>query len=301
MDGDGGGQLEQGFSIGPGVGGDALERALLEQVLLVVERRDLREMDAGDGEGRASIQHLQCRRHELPGRREQDGAIQEMRRAIEAVPDPGRAELLGELAMRASTAEDEDLAAEVPGHLEGDVGGASEAEEPQAPPGSDAGAQIRAIPDDPRAQQRRELDGGPGLRQRVGEGFGHHGALRIAAILVPAGEAGLETEVLGAAQAEATAPARGTQPGDPHPRSDGEAGAARTDREHPTHDLVAGNHLRAVGRQLAFDEVQIGAAHAASLDLESAARPLPARGRGAPGAEGDGWRSGPASRAPSRA
>jgi hypothetical protein len=66
-------------------------------------------------------------------------------------------------------APDEDLVAEVARDLDGDVGRAAEAEEPEPLAGADARAPIGAVPDDPRAQQRRERLRVQALGQRVGE------------------------------------------------------------------------------------------------------------------------------------
>ena len=124
----------------------------------------------------------------------------------------------------------------------------------------------RAVADDAGAEQRRDL----ARRQRRGHAIHErrrrHGVLGEAAVHVPAGEARLEAEVLVAARAEAARAAGAVQPGDP----DAIAGAPRRDARPAARDaadhLMTGHDLRALRRELALDDVQVGAADAAHLD-----------------------------------
>ena len=64
------------------VGRDAAQRALVEEVALVVERRDLREVDAGERQRAAAVERGERRRHELAGGREEHGAVERLGRRV---------------------------------------------------------------------------------------------------------------------------------------------------------------------------------------------------------------------------
>ena len=137
---------------------------------------------------------------------------------------------------------------------------------PRRPPGGSCGPAQRAEADDPGAQQRGRRLVVEGVGQPVGEGLVDHGQLGVAAVVVPAGEARLEAEVLVAAEAEAARAVGAAQPGDADPLAHREplgAGPAPVD---PAHDLVAGHDVAAMGGQVALDHVQVGPAHAAGAD-----------------------------------
>src|SRR5215472_3091366 len=110
-------QREQRACVLPGVCCDAAERTLLEQVALIIERGDLREVDPCHGEGRAAVELLERCRDELPCGREQDCSVEPVRWGLEAAPHPGRAQLLGEGAMVVFATEHVHLAARVPCEL----------------------------------------------------------------------------------------------------------------------------------------------------------------------------------------
>src|SRR5680860_502897 len=55
-------QPQQRLAVGPGVARDARQRALLEQLVLVAQRRDVAEVDTGDGKGAAAIEGSQRHR-----------------------------------------------------------------------------------------------------------------------------------------------------------------------------------------------------------------------------------------------
>ena len=131
-----------------------------------------------------------------------------------------------------------------------------------------AGELERAVADQPGAEQRRRLRVAIGWRQleavaRVGDGV-----LGIAAVDLVAGEARVVAEILLAAAAiEARAVGR-AEPRHADAVADGEALDARAERRDLADDLVAENERQLGMRQLAVDDVQIGAAHAAGRDLD---------------------------------
>ena len=75
-----------------GVGRDAADLSLVEQVSLVVQRRDVGQVDAGDGERAAAVERAQRRRHQVAGRREEDGGIERLRSVVGGGAREGGAE-----------------------------------------------------------------------------------------------------------------------------------------------------------------------------------------------------------------
>ncbi len=140
---------------------------------------------------------------------------------------------------------------------------ADDADQPQAAVADDAGAEQRSCRH--RRHAGRETVDEPGRRHRV---------LGEAAVDVPAGEQRVLAEVLLAARAEPAGPVGLVQPRHADAVAGGERRrarlAARSDelragpeRHHLADDLVSGDDGRAVRRQLALQDVQVGAADAA--------------------------------------
>ena len=126
----------------------------------------------------------------------------------------------------------------------------------------------RAPADETRAQQRRERRRIAGLGQRktvgrVGDGMG-----RIAAIARVAGEERIVAQIFARAQTVGAMPAGMAKPGNADPLSKRETGHARTDRLDAPDDFVAWNDRKLRLGQFAVDDMEIGAANAARLDLE---------------------------------
>ena len=149
-----------------------------------------------------------------------------------------------------------------------------------------------AVADQPGAQQRRRL----GVAVAAGErkavaGVGDR-VLGVAAVDLVAGEAGVRAQVLLARPAVAASAAGPAEPGhaDPLARAR-EPRRPRPRADDVADDLVAGNDRQLRLRQLAVDDVQVGAADGARGDLDqhlpgarppAAAAPLSAKPR--PGA-----------------
>src|SRR5205814_5557458 len=83
------------------------------------------------------------------------------------------------------------------------------------------------------------------------------------AVGVIAGELGALAEVLPPAAAGLAGAARPAEPRDPHAVAGLKAPRDRSRALDPADDLVSGHDGRPRGRQLALDDVQVGAAHAA--------------------------------------
>ena len=105
-------------------------------------------------------------------------------------------------------------------------------------------------------------------RQVVHEGVRDHHVLGVPAGEVPAGVERRRAQVLLAAPAELARPVGAAEPGRADPVAGLEPGAARAGRDDLGHHLVARRHVRLLGRQVAFGQVQVGPAHPAAADLE---------------------------------
>ena len=131
-----------------------------------------------------------------------------------------------------------------------------------------AGMLERAVADQSGAEQRRRLGVAIGGRQleavaRVGDGvFG------IAAVDLVAGEERVVAQILLAAAAIEAGAVGMSEPRHADAVVDGEAGDAGAKRRHVTHDLMTENERQLGLRQLAVEDVEIGAAHPASGDLD---------------------------------
>ena len=116
----------------------------------------------------------------------------------------------------------------------------------------------RAVADQPRAEERGGFEVAEPVGNREAEALVGDDPLGVAAVDVVAGEAGAVAEVLPAARAEAALAARPAEPGHAEPAA--VLGLAD--------DLVAGHERQLRTRELAVDDVQVGAADAAGADAE---------------------------------
>ncbi len=168
-------------------------------------------------------------------------------------------------------------------------------DQPQAAVADDAGAEQRSCRH--RRHAGRETVDEPGRRQRV---------LGEAAVHVPAGEERVLAEVLLPAPAEAAGLVGLVQPRHADAVAHGERRRSRlaarrdelrtgTERHDLADDLMAGNDGRAVRRQLALEDVQVGAADAAGQHPQEDLAADPAR---APEARRAGAAPPPQERAP---
>ena len=131
-----------------------------------------------------------------------------------------------------------------------------------------------AVADDAGAQQRGRRHGGHAGRQTVDEPGRRHRVLGEAAVDVPAREQRVLAEVLLPAAAETAGLVGLVQPRHADAVAGGERRRARlaarrdelgagSEGDDLADDLMAGHHGRAVRRQLALQDVQVGAADAA--------------------------------------
>ena len=99
---DTGGQGQEVVAVLAGVGCHAAQGAFLEQVALVVEGRDVGEVDARDREGATSVQGGQGVRHQAADRGEEDGGVEGFGDA--SVPSPAETAPSSSASRRAEAA-----------------------------------------------------------------------------------------------------------------------------------------------------------------------------------------------------
>jgi hypothetical protein len=148
-------------------------------------------------------------------------------------------------------------------HLADDVRRRAEAVDPE--PLGIAGQAKRPVPDQARAQERRRLEILVPVGQREAEALVGHRHLGVAAVDVVARESGAVAEVLAARAAEAAGAVGPSEPRHADSLARREALAAGG---HAPDDLVAGDEWELRLRELAVDDMDVGAADAAGGDLE---------------------------------
>src|SRR5919197_121495 len=163
--------------------------------------------------------------------------------------DPGGAECGGEVVLGRRAREDAHLAAPVAGHLDRQVGGGAEAEEPDPSARLDPAEPQRAVADDAGAEQGSGVEVGEAVGEREGEVPPGDDLLSVPAVDRPAPELGLFAQVLAPARAEAAPPAGAREPGQ-------------------SHHLMAGNHRPLPHLDVAGHDLQVGAADAAGGHLD---------------------------------
>ena len=75
-------EREELAGIVAGIGGHRAQLAFEEQMPLIVQHRNVAEIDARDGQRAATVERLEGRQHQIADRREQNGGVQLHRRAF---------------------------------------------------------------------------------------------------------------------------------------------------------------------------------------------------------------------------
>src|SRR2546430_14747377 len=171
-------EREELVAVLAGVGGDRGQRALLEEVPLVVERRDVGEVDAGDGQRAAPVEGREGTRYERADGSEQDGRVERFGGRVGRVAGRGGAEAQRPLPRGARAGEHVDRGALGDGELCGQVRGGAEAVDAEPAAGRQGGAAQRPVADDAGAQQRGDLLVRVLRRDAVGGGGGGRGRFR---------------------------------------------------------------------------------------------------------------------------
>jgi len=211
----------------------------------------------------------QRHRDQIAGGGEEHGRVERLGRGALGRPGRGDAEVEGVTPGGGGAGQDVDGGALGQRHLGRQVGRGAEAVEPEPPAGGQRGPAQGPVADDAGAQQWRGRLVVEGGGEAVGVGLVDHGVLGVAAVGVPAGEAGIGAEVLGSPAAPPAPAAGAAQPGDTGPLPEGEAAGTLPPGVDHADDLVAGNDPGPAGGQIPFGQVQVGAAHAAGHHLEA--------------------------------
>jgi hypothetical protein len=176
---------EEVAAVLPGVGGDAAQRTLVEQVVLVVEGRHVGQVDPGDRQGATTVQCGQCYRDEVADWREQDRRVEGLGRLVVRVRSGRSAKLEGQASRGLRPGQHMNPGALGDGDLRGEMGRCAEAVNAQAAAHRQLGPMQGPPADDAGAQQGRQLRVRANVRQMVREVGGHGGELRITAVGVP--------------------------------------------------------------------------------------------------------------------
>ncbi len=220
-------------------------------------------MDPGANHDAAFAHRAQRGRHERADRSEDERGVERRRGHLVGASRPpaaeGEREALSLLVAR--TGEREDLAPLMHRHLGEQVSCGAEAVETEPQPA--AGETERAVADQARAEQRCRGLVGKVLGNREAElrSGGHF--LGVSAVTGVAGEDRRVAQILLAAPAELTDPARSAQPGNPDPLAERELAHSCAELFDRADDLMSG-HERQLGLgELAVDDVQVGPADCA--------------------------------------
>ena len=126
----------------------------------------------------------------------------------------------------------------------------------------------RAKADDARTQKRCRVEIVEPVVERVHEVAARDHGRRVAAVDVVARERRCVAEILATLATEPAGAVRAAEPRDADARTDRDVALARR-LDHRADDLMARHDLRVPRREFAFDDVQIGAAHAAGMHLDA--------------------------------
>ena len=148
-------------------------------------------------------------------------------------------------------------------HLGHEVGGATEAVDPEPTSLGKVGPQQGPVADDPGAQEGSRLHVVEHVGERVGVGLLHHRVRRVPPVEVPAGEAWPEAQVLAPGKTETADPAGVGQPGHPDAVALAPARGPGPESVDDPDDLVTRRHPGAARRQVALGEVEVRPAHTA--------------------------------------
>jgi len=145
-------------------------------------------------------------------------------------------------------------------------GGGAEAEEANALAGLGAGDAQAAEADDAGAEERGDVGVVEGVGKGEGEVGADEGVFGVAPVDGVAGEGGVVAEVFFVAETEGAGAVGSADPGDAYAGACGEFGGRAFDQF--ADDLVAGDEGLVDEREIAFEDVEVGAADSAGEDAE---------------------------------
>jgi hypothetical protein len=262
------GEREELARVGRGDVRDGADRAFQPQVV-VVEGRDLVEVDRVDDDGSTAVEGAQGGDDDRTDRGERDRGVERFGRPVVVAADGRGTERNGALAIVRRPGRDVDAATPVGGDLDREQGRRAEAVQTEAATAFDPGQAERPVADDAATQERRGLEVAEAVREPDGDVRADRARLGIAPVPVPAGERRVRAEVLATGAAERAGAVEAREPGDPGAVADRPALHVRTDGVDHADDLVTGHDRLPMRRDVAGRELEIRAADRAGGNLES--------------------------------
>ncbi len=223
-------------------------------------------MDGVDGDDAAFAKAGEGAEDDGSAGGEGDGAVEGDGGLVVFCADPGCSEGLGLLAVVFAASGDEDFAVPVAEDFDGLRGGGSEAEEAYALAGLRARYAQAAEADDAGAEERGDVGVVEGGGQGEDEVGADEGVFGVAAVDGVAGEGGVVAEVFFVAEAEGAGAVDAADPGDADAGVCGEFGGGAFDDF--ADDLMAEGEGLVDEREIAFEDVEVGAADSAGEDAE---------------------------------
>src|SRR5438128_4925452 len=267
FDGDGRCQQQKLVPVGPREVGHRSQHSLTPENR-VREAWDVGHVDPAADDGPALCHRAQGGRHKLAGRREDDGRVEWVGWRRVRVAGPVRTEVEGKLlaGFVARTRERIGALAPVPRHLDDDRRRRSETvnAKSRSVPGHAQGP----VADEARAQKRRGLQVGVALGNRKAEPAVRDRVVGIAAVDLITREPSAVAKVFAPRQAVLAIAVRPPQPRHADPSANPRLGHALARLDHLGNDLMAGDDRELGLCQLAVDNVKVGPADAARVDLE---------------------------------
>src|SRR5580658_8419672 len=215
-------------------------------------------MDGVDRDGTPAVERLERAHDDVARRSERDGCVEKLGGRVVVASGPLGAELSCAFTLPRRTRANENAAAPVASHLDGQGRGGSEAVEPEPAPGLDAAHTKRAVTNDAPAQKGRRIE----VREGFGDPEGIVGvrddAGREPTVAIPAGELGAGAEVLAASKAVRARSVGRPETRDPNPIAQPPASYVRADAFDPADDLVTGNDRQSLCGEIAFANLKVG-------------------------------------------
>lgn len=219
-------------------------------------------MDGVDGDDAAFAKACEGAEDDGSAGSEGDGAVELDGWLVVFCAYPFCSEGFGLLAVVFAAGGDEDVAVPVAEDFDGLRGGGTEAEEADSLAGLGAGYAQAAEADDAGAEERGDV----GVVEAGGQGEDEVGAdegvLGVAAVDGVAGEGGVVAEVFFVAETEGAGAVGSADPGD------ADAGACVSAFDDLAYDLVAEDEGFLDEGEVAFEDVEVGAADSAGEDSE---------------------------------
>jgi hypothetical protein len=255
------GDFEKIAGIGSSHVGNAAYLALAPQETVIVEFRNPVEMDGVDGNDASFSQARERGDDDFSAGRESHGTVKLHGWPFGFTAHPLRAQRFRQLAMRRAAGRDIYVAVPRAQNCDPQMGGCTKAEQPNAVSRFHPSHSQTAKANNAGAQQRRGVQIIQFEREGIDKIAARGRVFCITAIDGISGEDWRVAKILESAAAIGTIAIDTAHPGNTDARSERQLSGRSV--HNITHDLVAWNELPLARRQLAFSDVQVGAADSA--------------------------------------